>query len=266
MKKLLFLVVSGLLAAGCGKNKPETAPPLPPDSAPPVVITPEPPPPVNGRGILLPPPTAGDLTLPCAARLAGLRAGDDGSTRAAIFINALSPSPLVAEAGCLLPIADWYAKNEKNPLARSAAALMAAQLSGAPADNDRFISSQPSSLKEYSPYGLRPDLYEPIQDRLIAMAAAGSAPAAEKLLRSLYFHDAKLQDRLLPYLAAIANKQPATFFSALGEIDAGGAAFILGSLRGRDLSAFRRYLRGVNGSGAERAQGYLQKIGSSGKS
>ena len=56
--------------------------------------------------------------------------------------------------------------------------MMAAQLSGAPADNDRFIGGQPGNAKEYSPFGLRPDLYEPTQDRLIALGAAGSAPAA----------------------------------------------------------------------------------------
>ena len=265
MKKTIALIALAALASGCGEKKPVTGLPAEPGTQPPVPITPEPAPPANAHGILLPPPSAANLELPCAARLAGLRERDDAAARAAIFINALLPAPAAAEAGCLLPIADWYAKNEKNALARSAAALMAAQLSGAPEDNERFIGGQPASAKEYSPYGLRPDLYEPIQDRLIALAASGSAPAAEKLLRSLYFHDAKLQDRLLPYLAAIANKQPAAFFSALGAIDEGGASFILGSLRGRDLNAFRRHLRALKGADAERAQGYLQKIAPAGK-
>ena len=259
MKKIFILLALVALVPGCGEKKPATGLPPQPGSETPVAITPAPAPPANAHGILLPPPSAANLELPCAARLAGLRDRDDAAARAAIFINALLPAPAAAEAGCLLPIADWYAKNEKNALARSAASLMAAQLSGSPEDNDRFIGGQPSSAKEYSSYGLRPDLYEPIQDRLIALAASGSASAAEKLLRSLYFHDAKLQDRLLPYLAAIANKQPAAFYGALGAIDEGGASFILGSLRGRDLNAFRRYLRGLKGADAERAQVYLQK-------
>jgi hypothetical protein len=252
-----------LLTAACGGGKPETsvnAPAANPSEAP---ATQPAAPETHAGKAWIPGPASGTARYDseCAARLEGLGEKEDPAQRAAIYVGAITPPPSAAQAACLLAAADDALKHESSRLARAAAALLLASLSPSEQDRQFFIDSQPKNYQEYQPFGLRPDLYEVMQDKLISLASAGSAAAMERLLQSLYFRDARLQDRLLPTLADLANRQGGLFFGALKKLDAAGSGFVLAAMKNRDLTDFRAYLKGRSGADAETAKQYLARLG-----